>query len=76
MCDVCRHIPCVPGCPNYDPEIDEPKSEYYCSVCGGKIFHGDTYYQNYCGNYIHEECISDIPVRKLLRWFGEEIKIL
>lgn len=76
MCNVCRHVSCVPGCPNYDPEVDELKSEYYCSICGDKIFPGDSYYENYNGEYIHEECASDIPLRKLLRWFGENPRVL
>ena len=47
MCQECRHNPCVPACPNYDPPI-----AYKCDVCGSNIYEGDLMYvvddKHYC----------------------------
>lgn len=47
MCEECRHNPCIPTCPNYDPPI-----VYECDNCGGAIYAGDTVYvlnnNHYC----------------------------
>lgn len=55
MCDVCRVIPCLPGCPN----APEPRHVYICSGCGESICEGDTFYrvmeETFC-----EECIESM----------------
>ena len=37
MCEICRNNPCVPTCPNAEPEL-------YCDQCGEKIRKGTTYF--------------------------------
>ena len=39
MCEECRHNPCIPACPNYEPPI-----VYECDGCGEAICAGDTVY--------------------------------
>ena len=54
MCELCKHIPCIVGCPNYIPS----KADYYCSVCKYGIYEGDTYVENINGEYIHRDCLN------------------
>ena len=37
MCDICRNNPCVPTCPNAEPDL-------YCTQCDEKIRKGSTYF--------------------------------
>lgn len=37
MCDVCRRNPCLPTCPNAEPEL-------HCATCDEKIRKGSTYF--------------------------------
>lgn len=54
MCEHCRSIPRLSGC----PFEDEPPLFAYCERCGGEIFVGDYYFKFdaiYC-----TECIEDL----------------
>ena len=53
MCEVCRQTKCDPRCPNADD-----KALYYCKICGGEIYDGDTMYV-FENVRICEECVSD-----------------
>lgn len=68
MCNICRHDPCVPQCPNYLP----PYTEHYCDECGGGIYEGEEYLENDEGKYMHFECVRGI--RHLLEWLGYDVK--
>ena len=37
MCNVCGHVWCVPGCPEYVPE-DDPAVSGVCECCGAVVF--------------------------------------
>ena len=37
MCEICRHVPCLPGCPNARTR------SVPCSNCGAEIFVGDEF---------------------------------
>lgn len=55
-------------CPNYVL----PKPNKCCSYCENGIYHDDKYIENDNGEYIHEECASDIEW--LLYWLGYAIR--
>lgn len=59
MCEECRHNPCVPACPNYEPPI-----AYECDNCGSAIYAGDTVYvlnnNHYC-EYCCYKTEAEIP---------------
>ena len=78
MCEICRNNPCVPECPNFDPNMDIQKweSRHHCEVCGDIIYRGDPYYENYAHEMIHMECATSWPLGKLLNWFGETASIM
>lgn len=78
MCEICRHNPCVPGCPNFDPDVDMQKWEsgHHCKVCGDRIYRGDPYYENFSHETIHMECAGYWPLGKLLNWFGITASIM
>ena len=54
MCDICRHTPCHPRCPN----ADEPKSVCKCDICGCNIYEDETMYI-VKDDYICESCIDE-----------------
>lgn len=70
MCDVCRHNPCCPGCPNYSPT----PTNTYCSVCREMICVGEAYIENGFGEYMHYDCIPSFG--QLLEWLECEVKIM
>ena len=56
MCDVCRCTPCVPTCPNAEPEI-------YCALCDEKIKKGRKYfsaidYNHRWAAFCSEDCLK------------------
>ena len=54
MCDVCRHSPCDPRCPNAPEEI----AVFICSGCGLDIYEGEDYW-DIMGEQFCEKCIND-----------------
>lgn len=70
MCEICRHNPCLPQCPNYEP----PKAMYYCDFCGEGIYEGDEYIENDEGKHMHFECIQGL--RHLLEWLNYDVKYM
>jgi hypothetical protein len=54
MCIECRQDPCHPRCPNA-PEVEPALC---CSICGGGILPGDTYY-DIDSKDICAECMDD-----------------
>ena len=54
MCEVCRHSPCDPRCPN----APEPRSVFICSGCGHEIYEGDDYW-DIMGEQFCEKCIQN-----------------
>lgn len=54
MCDICRHNPCDPRCPN----APDPPSVFVCSGCGDDIFEGDEYVE-LMGEQWCMDCIND-----------------
>ena len=64
MCEICKHSPCVSGCPNYSPE----KTSQKCDLCGEYICVGEEYVDNFEGDLAHFECLgcSDSD----LNWLG------
>ena len=70
MCELCRHDPCDPTCPNYSPA----PTDFYCVVCGEGIHAGDQYIENFSGEKMHLECIRSL--RELLEWLGYDIKTM
>lgn len=54
MCEVCRHSPCDPRCPN----APEPRSVFICSGCGHDIYEGDDYW-DIMGEQFCEKCIQN-----------------
>lgn len=54
VCDICRHSPCDPRCPN----APEPPAVYVCSGCGEMIRDGDDYW-DVMGEQWCEECIDE-----------------
>lgn len=55
MCDVCRHIPCDPRCPN----APDPPSVFVCSGCGDFIYDGDDYW-DVMGEQYCEDCMESM----------------
>lgn len=53
MCEICRRIPCLPGCPNAPI-----RTVFICSGCGDDIFEGDDYW-DIMGEQFCEKCIED-----------------
>ena len=53
MCKICLQTPCLSQCPNAMPVI-----VHECTLCGGEIYLGDTYY-DIEGKPICEECINE-----------------
>ena len=54
MCDICRHNPCDPRCPN----APDPPSVFVCSGCGDDILEGDDYVE-LMGEQWCRDCIND-----------------
>ena len=61
MCEICRHSPCHPRCPN----APEPPVVCVCSQCGEGIYEGDEFYdihgEEWCENCI-EDCVRTAEV--------------
>lgn len=70
MCNLCRHDPCVSGCPNYSPA----PTDHYCDICGEGITDGEEYIENLDGRQIHFECIRSL--RELLEWLGYDVRTM
>lgn len=70
MCEICKHMPCLPACPNFIP----PKVSHYCSICREGIYGGERYVENDFGEYIHEDCIKNTT--QLLKWMGYTVEIM
>ncbi len=47
MCNVCGHLWCVPGCPEYEPAND-PAASGQCEICGATVFGFGTRRCNEC----------------------------
>lgn len=60
MCMLCRHLPCLPDCPNC--EIEEVCE---CDYCRDTIVVGEKYYE-YDGKCYHSECFEEIAVDLLI----------
>lgn len=60
------------GCPNYHP----PKATHYCFICEEGIFDGEEYVENLDDEYAHYDCLTDISVYRLIRWFGLKVKTM
>lgn len=60
MCAECWHNPCLPRCPNYDPNND-PSLEIvaHCPICDEPIFTGDEIYKLPDGTMYHCECFEE-----------------
>lgn len=69
MCEICRRIPCDPRCPN----ALEPKAVATCVECGYEIYSGDKYFEGADG-CICEDCMTEMPLSKLLAMFGETLR--
>ena len=69
MCQVCRHSPCLSGCPN----APDPPTVTKCRKCGESITPGYEYARidglDYC-----EECIDSMPYCELIPLLGGEWK--
>lgn len=70
MCEICHHVPCISGCPNYIP----PKTDFHCSICGEGIYIGDEYVENDYGAYAHFDCFTD--TKQLINWLGYRVSTL
>lgn len=68
MCDICHHIPCIPGCPNESGKIIGE-----CVSCGEDILEGDLFYDSEDG-MICEECLAEMSGKELLELVGKELK--
>lgn len=68
MCKICHRIPCIEGCPNYEP----PTYQFTCTECGEGILQGDRYLKNDDGEYIHYDCIMSVD--HLLGWLGYDVQ--
>lgn len=68
MCDICHHIPCIPGCPNESEKIIGE-----CINCGDDILEGDLFYDSEDG-MICEECLAEMSGKDLLDTIGVELK--
>ena len=68
MCDLCRNYPCDFRCPN----VEESKSNYYCSICGNGIQNGEEYIVNDDNDYAHWECVD--YAKDLAKFLGYDIK--
>lgn len=66
-CSGCHEVVCSARCPNYVM----PKASVYCCKCGGGIYEGEEYIENYKNDTAHVDCFSD--PRDLLKWLGETI---
>lgn len=67
-CEYCLHDPCLPGCPNYEPEL----SGKVCVICGKPIGTNEFYIENYRGEPAHLDCIE--TRFQLLKWLEIPIK--
>lgn len=65
MCDICRHMPCLSGCPNEE----EPEEITVCESCGEEICVGDRYCVIENGAYC-EACIDDMSKTELMMLLG------
>lgn len=55
MCELCRHTPCHPACPNAEPD-----SHIICENCGEWIREGDRYFLSPLdGTVLCESCVDD-----------------
>ena len=55
MCDICRHYPCHPQCPN-----SEPKRICCCEQCGEEIYEGYEIWTDYDGDkFCSEACAKE-----------------
>lgn len=72
MCEICRHYPCHYMCPNYSL----PKVSHFCSICNEGIYDGDQYVENNEGDCIHLDCLSQMDIYELTKWFNYEVKTM
>lgn len=70
MCDICRHTPCHPRCPNYT----SIKETHHCSSCGDVIYDGEEYIENLDGEHRHYDCFYGL--RDLVEWLGGKVKTM
>ena len=65
MCQICRHSPCLNGCPN----APDPPAVTTCRKCGEPITPGYEFARidglDYC-----DECIDDMPYCELVPLLG------
>ena len=62
MCKFCLQVDCPPQCPNYEA----PAYLHTCDFCGFGIYQGEEYVKNIDGDYIHYDCIDNMP--EFIRW--------
>lgn len=52
------------GYPEPEPPVDPPEADLvgYCKVCGGEIYDGSVYYEDYSGSLVHDydDCLDDL----------------
>lgn len=69
MCEICKAIPCLRGCPNEE----EPKAVKCCTWCHSLICEGEEYI-TFEGEDICMECIDELSSREIFAMFGVEPK--
>lgn len=69
MCDICRSVPCLAGCPN----APDPPAVYACDDCGEGIVPGDEYAE-IDGRYYHLDCLENMSTRELLELVGVDTR--
>lgn len=67
MCELCRHSPCDPRCPN----APEPIPIHTCTLCNEGIYEGDRFYEAPTGP-VCEDCIWDMNGEEFMKLIGEQ----
>lgn len=64
MCEICKHFPCLSGCPNATLS-----KVYICEKCHEPIVENEDCYE--MGNeYFHENCFEDYALEILINRCG------
>ena len=67
MCEICRCLPCLQGCPN----APDPPIAGYCKYCDEPVYDGEECYE-LDGDIYHLDCFDDDAVDILIKKFGAE----
>ena len=70
---ACEYCHWTSGHPSSCPNVDEPKYNHYCSICGYGIEEGEEYIVNDDDKYIHFDCPT---MRGLVEFLGHKVQIM